>query len=100
MMASIDTQVDDACAALLAVLRVIGRSPRYANEVRAWADAVLKRAGHEVTPLAWGEAVRHLRGCKVLVESRRGPVTWRLGSDIPEVSTEGWPDEGARKVVR
>jgi hypothetical protein len=99
-MTSIDTQVGDACAALLAVLRVRGRSPEYANTMRAWAAQVLTMAGREVNAIAWGEAVRHLRGHGVLVESTRGQVTWRLGEDMPEVSTAGWPDDGARKVVR
>jgi hypothetical protein len=97
----IDSQaVGDTGAALLAVLRVVGRSPEYAGTVRAWAAQVLLDAGRDVDAAAWGEAVRHLRGNGILIESTRGQTTWRLGDDPIEMSTEGWPDDGARRVLR
>jgi len=92
--------VGDSGAALLAVLRVVGRSPEYAGTVRAWAAQVLIDSGRVVDAYAWGEAVRHLRGNGILIESTRGQTTWRLGADPLEVSTVGWPDDGAAKVLR
>jgi hypothetical protein len=96
-----ETRFGDSCAAILAVLRALGGRSMTAGWVRLYAPMVLQRAGRvSEDATAWGKAVRHLRGRGVLAETYVDGVTmWGLGSDKPELITEGWPDDGARAVV-
>ncbi|HYD51660.1 MAG TPA: N-6 DNA methylase [Gemmatimonadaceae bacterium] len=102
------TPVDEVrLAAALALRPALALPSLNRTEAKEWCRLV----GDEAEPLAqgvtaiapsmnraWGQALRHMRANRILVEDSKAR-TWAPGAGLDAIDTEGWADGRARWVV-